>query len=131
MTTGLPGVYFDAWNDADPAGRLRKLEEVWSPDGILIDPFDERPAVGPAEISETIAKAFRERIPTGHRFVIASAVEQQHQSFRYRWALADGTGRPLREGIDTGRLAPDGRLALILTFLGLLPPMEPRLAPSS
>jgi hypothetical protein len=114
--------YFSAWNEPDEATRLELLTECWSEDGVAIDPFDDEPAVGPQEIAETIAKAFRERIPTGCRFVVTSAIDHHHSVFRYAFALVDEEGTRLREGVDTGRLAPDGRLALIVTFLGLQPP---------
>jgi hypothetical protein len=116
--------YISAWNEPDDAVRLATLTECWTADAVLVDPFDDTPASGPEEISASIGKAFRERIPAGCRFVLTSEIERHHSIFRYAFALVDEDGRRLREGIDTGRVAPDGRLAMILTFLGLQPPIS-------
>ncbi len=116
--------YFSAWNEPDDVKRLAVLTECWAHDGMVVDPFDNEPAVGVQQISDTIAKAFRERIPAGCRFVVTSRIDRHHDVLRYTFALVDENGQRLREGVDTGRLDPDGRLSLIVTFLGLQPPID-------
>jgi hypothetical protein len=124
MLSRLIENYLTAWNEPDDGQRLALLEQVWTPDGLLIDPYDE-PATGPDQISSAIGRIVRARVPARHRFVLASSIEQHHGAFRYIWALVDPRGMTLRDGVDTGQLSPDGQLTLILTFAGTLPPAEP------
>jgi hypothetical protein len=114
--------YFSAWNELDASRRLRLLERCWISDGELYDPSHDGPAIGPGEICDFITSLWRERIPEGARFQPVSRVERHNGVFRYVWALVGSTGEMLRDGVDTGRLAPDGRLALVVTFFGQVPP---------
>lgn len=123
MRAELVEAYLAAWNEPDPGRRLPLLEQCWVPDGELFDPWEDQPLIGPARISDLITKLWRERIPAGAHFELASRIEERNgMVFRYRWELIGPASTPVREGVDTGRLAFDGRLALIITFLGPVPP---------
>jgi hypothetical protein len=110
--------YLASWTEADRAQRLRLIEQVWAPDGRLIDP--PLGAEGHTGISE-MAVAFQGQFP-GHRFRRASGIDAHHEYLRFAWELVSPDGAVTLSGLDVGELAPGGRLRRISGFFGELPP---------
>lgn len=113
----LIDTYLSAWNETDATRRLALIERVWAADGQLCDP----PMVGRGhrEIGE-MAAALHTQFP-GHQFRRSSGVDAHHQQFRFAWSLVAPDGATALVGLDTGELAPDGRLQRITGFFGPLP----------
>ncbi len=109
--------YLAAWNETDPARRAALIERVWAPDGVLCDP--PMAGRGHREIGE-LAAALHAQFP-GHRFRRSSGVDAHHDQFRFGWSLVGPDGAVALVGLDTGELAPDGRLRRITGFFGPLP----------
>jgi hypothetical protein len=109
--------YLVAWTEADADRRRRLIEEVWAPDGRLIDP--PLAAEGHAGISD-MAAAMQGQFP-GHTFRRVSGVDAHHDQFRFAWQLVGPDGTPAIAGLDVGQLAGDGRLRRITGFFGDVP----------
>jgi hypothetical protein len=109
--------YLDAWNETDPDRRSTLIEQVWAPDGRLIDP--PLAAEGHTGISE-MAATMHEHFP-GHTFRRASGIDAHHDQVRFAWELVGPDGTVALTGLDTGEVADDGRLRRIAGFFGDLP----------
>lgn len=112
----LIDAYLAAWNETDATRRAAQIERVWAPDGQLCDP--PMAGRGHREIG-AMAAALHAQFP-GHQFRRSSAVDSHHQQFRFAWSLLAPNGEPALVGLDTGELAPDGRLQRITGFFGPL-----------
>jgi SnoaL-like domain len=115
--TATVDTYLAAWNESDPARRAGLVEQVWAPDGQLIDP--PLAAEGHAGISDLHA-ALQGQFP-GHRFRRSSAVDAHHDRLRFGWELVGPDGAVALAGLDVGELAGDGRLRRVVGFFGDLP----------
>ena len=94
-----------AWNQSDDELRDCLLELAWADAGEYRDP--EGSADGRGELAALIG----ERVAAAD-FELTSGVVQHHRIVHYRWANAGTTG------MDFAELAPDGRLARLLRFVG-------------
>lgn len=109
--------YFSAWNETDADQRAALIEQVWAPEGQLIDP----PLTGKGHqgISEMIATAHGQ-FP-GCRFRRASAVDTHHDYLRVAWELVAPDGTVAVAGTDVGAIDGQGRLVRMVGFFGPIP----------
>lgn len=106
--------YLAAWTEPDAARRLDLVEQLWEPDGRLIDP--PLAAEGRTGISDLFA-AFQAQFP-GHTFRRTSAVDAHHEQFRFAWELVAPDGSVALAGLDVGETGAEGRLRRITGFFG-------------
>jgi hypothetical protein len=106
--------YLHAWNEPDGAKRASLIAGVWAEDGELIDPPF---AVQGHEAILGAMGGVQEQYP-GHKFRQVSAVDAHHDQFRYAWEFVSPSGEVVLAGIDTGRVASDGRLQRVAGFWG-------------
>jgi hypothetical protein len=105
--------YVAAWNERDPARRMRLIEQACAEDlhmrtpGSLID--------GRAQLDAFIAD-FQRRRP-GERAILATAIDVQGHAFRYAGVVE---GAPVARGdtLETGECDEAGRIRLVLSFVG-------------
>ena len=119
-TVDVPAVvetYVRAWHERNPTERRRLLEASWADGGVYTDPNGT--IEGRDELDEAIA-SFHEQRPDV-RIEVRSRIDAFDTQFRFLWATVDGSGKVLREGIDFGQVASDGRISLVVGFFGLLP----------
>jgi hypothetical protein len=109
--------YLVAWTEPNSARRRRLIEEVWAPDGKLIDP--PLAADGHAGINDMFG-TMQGQFP-GHTFRRVSGVDAHHDHFRFAWQLVGPDGSAVIAGLDVGELAEDGRLRRITGFFGDVP----------
>ena len=120
LTTPTAAVdrYLTALNEPDPAERRAQLAQAFAPDGGMTDP----PLVGQGhEGLAALGDALHAHYP-GHAFRRTSAVDAHHDRFRVAWALVGPDGAVATTGLDTGVLAPDGRVGQVVGFFGELAP---------
>lgn len=108
--------YGNSWNEPDESARRSLLEKAWADDGVYCDPTAR--AEGRDALLAHIA-GFQQQWP-GARIETRSRVDEHGDNFRFAWAMVDGDGNVVMEGVDFGRTAPDGRLASITGFFGPL-----------
>lgn len=106
-------IYLAAFNARDAAERLALLEQVWGDGSTYTDPSTH--LTGREALSAYIADLLR-RAP-GARYVFTGAVETHHGMLRFGWRLVGPDGSVLRDGVDFGEIAPDGRLRQIVGFV--------------
>jgi hypothetical protein len=111
--------YADAWCEPNPAARKALLDRCWAEDGTYTDPTAD--IAGRQQLVEHIG-GFFERFP-GARIARTSAVDAHHGMLRFTWRMVLSDGQVFTEGIDFGRLSPDGRLAGIVGFFGPVAPL--------
>ncbi len=112
--------YFSAWNETDAEQRAALIEQVWAPEGRLIDP----PLTGEGHqgISEMIAIAHGQ-FP-GCKFRRVSAVDTHHDQLRVAWELVAPDGGVAVAGTDVGEVDDQGRLVRMVGFFGPIPAIE-------
>jgi hypothetical protein len=120
MTTAfddLAARYIADWNETDPDGRRRAVEEVWAEDARYVDPLVV--AEGREAIDATIA-AVQAQFP-GLVFRLAGPVDVHHNQARFTWELGPEDGEALVVGFDVAVADEDGRLQTVLGFLDKVP----------
>jgi hypothetical protein len=118
--------YVDAWNEPDEATRRGLLGRSWADDGTDTDPSVH---VEGRDALVRYSGKFTERWP-GAEIVLSSGIDQHHNMLRFAWRAVGRDGRTLREGIDVGELADDGRLRRVVGFFGPLPKRRPGPSPA-
>jgi hypothetical protein len=108
-----------AWNEHDPAERMRLIEQACAEDLVLRTPG--RRIHGRGELDALMAD-FQRRRP-GERAVFASAVDVQGSLFRYSGIVEGASGG---ESFDAGECDDAGRIRLLLSFVGPAPVTRPR-----
>ena len=106
--------YIAAWNERDAAARLRLISRGCAADLRLHTPG--RRIEGHAAFDAMIAE-FQGRRP-GLRAVLSSAVDIQGHLFRYAGSVAGAAGPLGGDVLDTGECDDDGRIRVLLTFVG-------------
>jgi hypothetical protein len=106
--------YVAAWNERDAAQRMRLIELACAEDLLMRTPG--RRIRGRAELDALIAN-FQARRP-GERAVFSSAIDVQGYAFRYAGLVEDSTGARSGETFDAGECDEDGRIRVLLTFVG-------------
>lgn len=111
--------YVAAWNERDAAQRMRLLEQACAEDLLMRTPGKR--IGGRGELDALIAD-FQQRRP-GERAVLSSAVDVQGNVFRYAGIVEGSTIARGGETFDAGECDEDGRIRLLLSFVGAeLPP---------
>ncbi len=106
--------YVAAWNERDDPGRRRRLlEECLSDDFRIVTGRELR---GRAALDAEIV-AFHARMP-GVRARLASNIDARGTVCRFLGVVEDAEGRVVGEAFDVAECGEDGRLRLIITFVG-------------
>ncbi|AKV00317.1 hypothetical protein AKJ09_06980 [Labilithrix luteola] len=113
--------YVAAWNEQDGPQRMRLIEQACAKDLLMRTPG--RRVEGHRELDALMAD-FQRRRP-GERAVLSSAVDVQGSVFRYAGLLESLTGARGGETFDAGECDEDGRIRVLLTFVGA-PPFDDR-----
>jgi hypothetical protein len=111
-------IYLSAWSEPDHAKRAEMVEQVWAPNGRLIDP--PLAAEGHSGISDMFG-ALQGQFP-GHHFERVSGIDTHHEQYRFAWRLVGPSGDVVLQGVDIGEVADDGRLSRVTGYFGDLPP---------
>lgn len=109
--------YAAAWAEPDPLVRARMLEACFAVDGRIVsrgEGIRGRVALA-AAIDAFVAD------PRGLTTRVTSSIDVQGRLFRFRAVLENPDGSPFLEIHDAGEVDGDGRIALLLTFVGPLP----------
>jgi hypothetical protein len=114
--------YVAAWNEPDPAKRRELLERACADDFRMVT--SGRQVRGRAELDAMIAD-FQLRRP-GHRAAFASAIDVQGSVFRYGGKVENATAQSAGDALDAGECDSEGRITLLLTFVGAAPPAQDR-----
>jgi hypothetical protein len=109
--------YVAAWQEPDPAVRARLLEACFATDGRIVS----RGAGirGRAALAKAMDDFFAD--PRKLTTRVVSAIDAQGPVFRFRAVLEHPDGGTTMEIFDAGEVDADGRIALLLTFVGPLP----------
>lgn len=110
--------YIAAWNEKDASARRRLLERSCAEDVVLRT--SGRRCVGRAEL-DALVDEFQRRRP-GDRAVLVGDVDVQGHLFRLVGVVESATGARSGESFDAGECDDEGRIRLLLTFAGTLPP---------
>ena len=106
--------YVAAWNERDAAQRMRLIEQGCAEDLVMRTPGKR--INGRGQLDALIA-SFQERRP-GERAVLASAVDVQGNVFRYAGIVEGSTTAGGGDTLDAGECDEDGRIRLLLSFVG-------------
>ena len=114
--------YVAAWNERDAAQRMRLIEQACAADLLMRTPGKR--ISGRGELDALIAD-FQQRRP-GERAVLSSAIDVQGNVFRYA-GVVEGSTTSARGGetFDAGECDEDGRIRLLLSFVGAALPSRP------
>jgi len=105
--------YVAAWNERDAAQRIRLIEQACAEDLLMRTPGKR--IDGRGELDALIAD-FQRRRP-GERAVLSSAIDIQGHVFRYS-GVVEGGAIARGDTLDVGECDEDGRIRLLLTFVG-------------
>lgn len=109
--------YFEMWNETDGAARRELVEEVWTADALSVDPIAE--VSGWAAIEAHVA-GVQQQYP-GYRIAQRGDLDAHHDRARFPWVMCDGDGKAVLTGIDSVRLAADGRFAELVGYFDPAP----------
>jgi hypothetical protein len=109
--------YVDVWSEPDAARREALLDVCWTEDSEVIGP-DYR-FKGRRAVLDEVARAHRS--DPGYRPVLTSGFDAHHGWIRFTFAMLSPQDDVVNEGWDIVELAPDGRIARVITFWGPLP----------
>ncbi|WP_123809323.1 nuclear transport factor 2 family protein [Kyrpidia tusciae] len=109
-----------AWNEADETTKQRLFEQSWVEDGTYTDPSVH---VEGRDALMRHSQNFAVRWP-GAEVVLTSGIVLHHGMVCFTWRVVGPDGRTLREGIDVGELAADGRLRRVVGFFGPFPNLD-------
>jgi SnoaL-like domain len=103
----------EVFNEVDAARRREVIAELWSENGVFVDP--EGVHRGAREIDETAAELFA-RFP-GYRFSVAGAVQAQHSVVgRLAWEYGPPESPRRMTGEDIC-VVEEGRISALYTFV--------------
>jgi hypothetical protein len=106
--------YVAAWNELDSARRMQLIERACAEDLLLRTPgkrIDGRVAL------DALIAAFQKRRP-GERAVFSSAIDIQGHVFRYTGIVEGSPVAGGADNFDAGECDDEGRIRLLLTFVG-------------
>ncbi len=111
--------YVAAWNETDEGKRRTLLETSWTQDGIYTDPTGQ--VSGREAMVQHLGRLLQQF--AGHRVLLTSGLDEHHGLLQFTWVRVGPDGKSIRNGIDFGELATDGRLLRITGFFGPPPPL--------
>jgi hypothetical protein len=117
--------YVAAWNEADEEKRRTLLETSWAEQGVYSDPTTQ--VAGREALIQHLGRLIEKF--ANQRVLLTSGVDEHHGLLQFTWARVGSDGRTIRQGIDFGELATDGRLLRITGFFGP-PPSVPLTFPA-
>lgn len=109
--------YVAAWNEDAAAKRDALIEQSCSPELRFVTGGR---SVGRDGLS-AMMDGFRQRMP-GARAIFTSPIEIQGRLFRYSGKAVSATGASLGDALDVGECDDDGRIRILLTFVGVTLP---------
>lgn len=115
--TALAGQYIAMWNEADADLRAGIIEQVWSADGVFVDPTFE---VSGHDGLTKMVEAAQQMFP-GYAFALTGEVAEHHNRLRWSWHLATAGQEPVAGGTDTVTLTEDGKISEVIGFLDFAP----------
>jgi hypothetical protein len=109
--------YAAVWAEPDPTTRALMLEACFAVDGRIAARGEG--IRGRAALAAAIDAFLAD--PRGLTTRLTSPIDVQGRLFRFRAVLENRDGSPALEVHDAGEVDGDGRIALLLTFVGPLP----------
>jgi hypothetical protein len=109
--------YAAVWEEPDPVTRALMLEACFAVDGRVVSRGEG--IRGRAALAAAIDAFFADPRRLASR--VTSAIDTQGRLFRFRAVLEHPDGTPFLEIHDAGEVDGDGRITLLLTFVGPLP----------
>jgi ketosteroid isomerase-like protein len=109
--------YLTAWNTPDDAARRAIIADVFTDDGVFVDPFME--VQGHDAVNGGIG-AVLAQFP-GHALTRIGDIDHHHGTARFRWQIApaDG-GESVVEGLDVA-VTENGKLTGVYGFIDKMP----------
>lgn len=109
--------YVSVWNTADADARRAIVAELWTEDGVYVDPLME--AEGHDAINTAIGAAIAQF--AGHDITLLGDVDAHHNTARFRWQLVPtGGGESVVEGFDVV-VVKDGKFTGVYGFIDKMP----------
>ena len=105
--------YHDIWAEPDGAVRLATLADIWSEDGLYVDPDLPQGVRGREALSDMIGTALLD-LP-GLSIVALTDLAVLGDRAWYRWQETKDAG-PTIDGVDFIEFAPDGKIARLTGF---------------
>lgn len=109
--------YIATWNEKDPVALRAAVTELWTEDGVYIDPLAE--AEGTDAITAVIG-AVQAQFPD-FTFRLGPNVDAHHNLARFTWELGPAGGEAVVIGFDVVVGTDDGRLDRVHGFLDKVP----------
>lgn len=107
-------IHLRAYCEPDATERRRLVEQVWAPDGVLIDPpIDGAGHDGIVAMVDAVLAHY-----PGHVFRRTTAVDTHHDVVRYAWELTDPAGAVVLAGMDVADVDDQGKLVRVVGFFG-------------
>lgn len=109
--------YLQVWNTPDDAARRALVADVFTDDGVFVDPLME--VQGADAITAGIG-AVLAQFP-GHTLTLLGDVDAHHGTARFRWQIAPaGGGESIVEGADVV-VVEEGKLKGVYGFIDKMP----------
>ncbi|SDC81134.1 nuclear transport factor 2 family protein [Actinokineospora iranica] len=109
--------YLAVWNTADADARHAAIADLWTEDGVYVDPLME--VEGHDGVNAGIGAALTQF--AGHEIKLLGAVDAHHDIARFRWELVPvGGGGSVVEGFDVV-VAEQGKLKGVYGFIDKMP----------
>jgi hypothetical protein len=110
--------YLATWNETDDTARRTAIRELWSEDGVYVDPLAS--VAGHDGIDRLLAGVQGQF--AGLTFVRGSEVDTHHNIARFQWHLVSAPGEePIAIGFDVAVVGDDGRLTGVYGFIDMMP----------
>jgi hypothetical protein len=111
--------YAAIWSESDPIRQGELIAQSLTENARILGPGYQ--FTGHAAILAEVQRFNRNQ--PGVRAVFASGIDAHHNTARFAVAIVMPDGSIPHEGEDVVLFAPDGRIELVLTYWGALPPM--------
>lgn len=109
--------YLTIWNEADPAVRRTRIDEVLAEGVRYVDPVA---AIEGRDALDSLIGAVREQF-AGLEFRLGGPVDAHHDQARFTWHLGRPGEEPLVIGFDVAERDGEGRIFQVLGFIDRAP----------
>ena len=101
--------YVAQWHEPDRAARRRRIEEIWTADGVnFTKSFEVR---GHDALEERVRAAYEKWVRDGGYVFRPRHVDRHHDAVRFVWDMASGSdGTVISVGVEFLLLGADGRI---------------------